>query len=67
MSTTETKTAGPVTGRKLVRHIVKLDKEGTPTDHCLCGHLWDQVHVKQNGEICQECVDELRRIEGGAA
>ena len=44
-----------------LRHYVELDSEGRPTYACLCGYLWDRVHVQHNGQICQECVDELRR------
>ena len=43
------------------RHYVEIDREGKPTDKCLCGHLWDRLHVQHNGEICQKCVDELKR------
>jgi hypothetical protein len=47
-----------------LRHIVKLDAAGKPTDACLCGYLWDRVFVAHNGEICQACVDEMRRRGG---
>jgi len=39
-----------------MRHIVRLDENGQPLDVCLCGHIWDQLHVKPNGTICEECV-----------
>jgi hypothetical protein len=48
-------------GKARLRHYVELDHEGKPTDQCLCGYLWDQLHVQHNGEICQACVDEMRR------
>lgn len=49
------------TSTRRPRHIVELDAQGQPTDKCLCGYLWDQVFVSHNGEICQECIDELKR------
>ncbi|MDC3379483.1 hypothetical protein OAX78_04295 [Planctomycetota bacterium] len=54
---------GAGTGNKIgnLRHYVELDKAGKPTDQCLCGHLWDRLHVRHNGDICQPCVDELKR------
>lgn len=63
-TTTETKPKlddGTGTGDGLMRHIVELDAEGKPTDQCLCGHLWDRVFLKHGTEICQKCVDELKR------
>ncbi len=51
------------TGKARLRHYVELDQEGNATDQCLCGYLWDQLHVPHNGSICQECVDVLRRRE----
>ncbi len=32
-----------------------------PGDTTLCGKPWDRLFVKHNGEICQECLDELKR------
>lgn len=64
MSKTETLTEEKTStgqGKARLRHYVELDQEGKPTDQCLCGYLWDQLHVQHNGTICQECVDELRR------
>ena len=51
------------TGKKNanLRHYVKLDEDGAPMDEALCGYIWDRLHVKHNGNICQECVDELRK------
>jgi hypothetical protein len=64
MSKTETRTeVEPSTGSipPRVRHIVALDPEtGEATDKCLCGYLWDQLHVPHNGTMCQECVDVLK-------
>ena len=56
---------GTTSGRKLLLHYVELDSEGKPTDACLCGHVWDRVFVKHGDEVCQACVDELRRREQG--
>ena len=62
VSETDTKTEETTgTRRTLVRHIVELDEHGKPTDKCLCGHLWDVFPIPHGGEICQKCVDELRR------
>ncbi len=44
-----------------LRHYVKLDEDGSPMDEALCGYIWDRLHVQHNGNICQECVDELRK------
>ena len=44
-------------GKKLMRHIVKLDENGKPSDECLCGHVWDKVFLSHGDEICQKCVD----------
>ena len=62
-TTTKTDT-GQGKGRKLMRHIVALDDQGRPTDTCLCGHLWDRVFLPHGEEICQACVDELKRKAG---
>ena len=47
--------------RKGQTHYVELDSKSQPTDKCLCGYIWDRVFISHNGEICQECVDELKR------
>ena len=63
MNDTQTETQPQLgTGGGLVKpvHIVAL-VAGKPADQALCGYLWDRIHVQHNGEICQECVDELRR------
>ena len=49
-------------GQALMRHIVKLDDQGAPSDECLCGHVWDRVFLGHSEEICQECVDIQREI-----
>lgn len=54
-------TAGGGKGRELVRHIVKLDANGNPLDECLCGYVWDRVFLSHGKEICQECVEILKR------
>lgn len=32
-----------------------------PAQTTLCGKPWDRLFVKHNGEICQDCIDELKR------
>ena len=43
------------------RHVVERKPDGSYHDRALCGYLWDRVEVAHNGEVCQECVDELRK------
>ena len=51
-----------------LRHIVEKKRPNTDSRGfkkiALCGAQVRDVHVKQNGEICQACVDELKRREG---
>jgi len=57
-------TATPsTTAKKLLKHIVEL-KNGQPTDKCLCGYIWDRVFLPLDGELCQECADEVKRRHG---
>ena len=66
MTTTEVQpkpTTGNRTPNARVRHYVALDPQGRPTDKALCGFEWDQLHVPNNGTICQACVDEMRKRE----
>lgn len=56
----ETKTPGG-TGQIFPRHFVELDHLGNPMDETLCGKPWDRLFVRHNGEICQDCVDEMRK------
>jgi len=60
----ETKpTTGGGSGVTNLRHYVKLDDKGQPADEALCGYVWDRLHVKHNGEICQACVDISKTIK----
>ena len=54
---------GSGSGKALLRHFVELDTEGKPTDQCLCGHIWDRVFLNNDpdADVCQACLDELRR------
>lgn len=51
-----------------LRHIVEKKRRDSDSRSfkkiALCGAKIRDVHVEQNGEICQECVDELNRREG---
>lgn len=47
--------------KRLQQHIVELDKNGQPSDKCLCGYIWDRVFLKPEADICQECKDEVIR------
>jgi hypothetical protein len=49
------------TGQKqtLQRHLVRLDENMNPTDKCLCGHIWDKLHPKAAGQLCEECLEVL--------
>lgn len=47
-----------------LRHYVKLDRSGNPTDEAMCGYLWDRLHVQHNGEICQPCVEAVNAQAG---
>ena len=65
MTQTETKSEtsrGTGNPNRRLRHYVHLDENNeNPRDETLCGLPWDQLHVPHNGEVCQECVDELKR------
>jgi len=64
MTATETQVETTTTKRNArKRHIVELDKDGKPTDKCLCGYLWDRVFVTHDpaAGVCEECLEEHRR------
>ncbi len=74
MSEADTKTlpkTSNTSGTKEPRHIVENRDFGgepkaafNPEDKTLCGKLWDRLNVQHNGEICQACVDEMRKRGG---
>jgi hypothetical protein len=49
-----------------LRHIVEKKRPDSRSYKkiALCGAKVKDVHVEQNGEICQACVDELKRRQG---
>lgn len=48
-----------------LRHIVESRGPNTRRFKkiALCGAKIRDVHVEHNGEICQECIDEVKRRE----
>lgn len=54
-------------GTPRLRHILEKGPDGKPSDKCLCGYLWDIFPIKHDPEagICEKCVAEYERREGG--
>lgn len=44
-----------------MRHLVERQPDGSFADRALCGYLWDRLHVRPQGELCEECREEAER------
>jgi len=64
-------TAPPGTRRP--RHILEMKRDANgnftrePTDHCLCGYVWDIFPIPYDPEsgVCKKCIEEFSRRQGG--
>lgn len=45
----------------LLRHIVDHAPDGTPSDKCLCGFVWDRYRLSPDGPLCDPCKAEFRK------
>lgn len=52
--------SGP--SKPLIRHIVEREPDSNDyKQEALCGFMWDAIHLKDTGAICEECAKIYRQ------
>lgn len=50
---------------KMLKHLVRFDKDtGKKDDKTLCGKPWDVLYPPDGGDICEECIEIMKLING---